>query len=60
MAYEAKLKFDAQTVAIRKVGGEAERLRLIGNKSLDTVLSEIFTDLVNKVDLVSLLDAYTD
>jgi len=60
MAYEARLNVDGKTAVTRKIGGEAERLRLVGTGSLDTVLSEIFTDLVNRLDFVSFFDGYTD
>lgn len=60
MAYEARLNVDGKTAVTHKIGGEAERLSLAGTGSLDAVLSEIFTDLVNRLDLVSFFDGYTD
>ena len=59
MAYEARLKHGEKAVAIRKIEGKAERLKLIGTGSLESVLSDIFTDLVNRLDLISLLRVTT-
>jgi len=54
MSYEAKLMRDAETLATQIIEGEAERLKLIGRKEADTVTGEIFTDIVNRLDLVRL------
>jgi hypothetical protein len=36
------------------VVGNAERINIIGRKGADTVISEIFTDMLNRVDIVKL------
>jgi hypothetical protein len=33
------------------ISGDAERLRIAGNSQADTVMSEIFTDVINNLDL---------
>jgi hypothetical protein len=54
MGYEAKLIRDGQTLATQIIEGEGERHKLIGRKEADTVTGEIFTDMVNRLDLVRL------
>ena len=54
MAYEAKLQ-PGDTVRARKtVAGEAERVKILGVKQADQVMSELFTDMVNRLDLKGL------
>jgi hypothetical protein len=58
--WEADLNYDAALVlkghptARENVHGSAERVRVIGRKGADTVLSEILSDVVNRLDLVKL------
>ena len=54
MGYEAKLMKDGKNLSTQIIEGEAERLKLIGRKEADTVTGEIFTDMVNRLDLVRL------
>ena len=54
MGYEAKLMKDEKTLATQIIEGEGERLKLIGRREADTVTGEIFTDMVNRLDLVKL------
>ena len=54
VTYIASLSEDSHLIAREKVTGSAERLRIIGRKGADTVLSEIFTDIINKVDILKL------
>ena len=51
MAYEARLSKDGKVLARQIVSGEGERMKLVGRDQADTVLGEVFTDLVNRVDL---------
>lgn len=54
MAYEAKLE-PGDTVRARKtIAGEAERVKILGVKQADQVMSELFTDVVNRLDLEEL------
>jgi hypothetical protein len=52
--YEASLSRDNQLIAREMVSGEAERLRIIGRKGADTVLSELFSDMINRLNVVTL------
>ena len=54
MSYEAKLMKDGTTLAAQIIEGEAERVKVIGRKEADTVTGEIFTDMVNRLDLLRL------
>ena len=54
MSYEAKLVRDEKTLAAQIIEGEAERVKVIGRKEADTVTGEIFTDMVNRLDLLRL------
>jgi hypothetical protein len=52
--YEASLIKDEKILARQTLSGEGERLRLIGSGDAEKVLGEIFTDMVNKLDLPKL------
>ncbi len=54
MAYEARLSKDGKVLARQIVSGEGERMKVLGRDQADTVLGEVFTDLVNRVDLAKL------
>ncbi|MBT8342233.1 MAG: hypothetical protein HKP58_13255, partial [Desulfatitalea sp.] len=53
-SYEANLSMDNQLVARQIISGSAERVKIVGRKGADTTLSEIFTDVINKLDIVKL------
>ncbi len=50
----AGLVVNERRVAGETVTGNAERVRVIGRKGADVVLSNIFTDVVNRIDVVKL------
>lgn len=52
--YEASLSVDNLIVAREKVSGEGEKAYIIGRKGADDSLSDIFTSVINKVDIVKL------
>jgi hypothetical protein len=54
LAYDAVLTAKGHPIARENVHGNAERVRVIGRKGADTVLSEIFSDVVNRLDLIKL------
>lgn len=54
VSYETDLTLDQKLLARKTVSGNAERVRIIGRKGADVVLSEIFTDIVNRLDVVDL------
>jgi len=51
MTYEARLTGEDGTIATQTVTGEAERYELVGRENADTVMSEIFTDMVNAMNV---------
>ena len=52
--YEVNLSKDSNLIAREKIAGSAERLKIIGRKGADTVLSEIFSEIINRADIVKL------
>ncbi len=52
--YEASLSVDSQIVARETVSGQAEKPYIVGRKGADDSLSDIFTSVINKVDLIKL------
>jgi hypothetical protein len=57
VSYEARLVREGQVLSSQIVSGEAERLDIMGTEQADVVLSEILTDVVNKLDLIKLFRA---
>ena len=51
MSYEARLIKGKTTLANQIINGKAERYKLFGRDSADTLMGEIFTDMVNALDL---------
>ena len=51
MSYEARLTTAKGAVATQFINGQAERYKLMGRDSADTLMGEIFTDMVNALDL---------
>jgi hypothetical protein len=56
MSYEARLSGEKGAVATQFINGKAERYKIIGRDSADALMSEIFTDMVNSLNLTSLFD----
>ncbi len=54
LSYDAVLTPKDHPVARENVHGSAERVRIVGRKGADTVLSEIFSDAINRLDLPKL------
>ena len=54
MSYEARVIKNGKVLASQMISGEAERLRLVGRGDADKVMGEIFTDLVNRLDVARL------
>lgn len=57
ISYEARLLREGQVISSQIVSGEAERLDVLGTEQADIVLSELLTDVVNKLDLSKLFRA---
>lgn len=51
MDYEARLIQNGNVLAKQMISGEGERLKVMGQGQADELLSEIFTDTMNKLDL---------
>jgi hypothetical protein len=54
MAYDLKLSRDGKVLSRQIVSGDGERLKLIGRDEADVLAGEVFTDLVNRADLIRL------
>jgi hypothetical protein len=54
--YEATLSKDSNLIARERVTGTAERVKIIGRKGADTVLSEIFSEILNRVNIMKLFE----
>ena len=50
MSYEAELR-SGGTMANQVLNGEAERYELVGREEADVAVEEIFTDMVNRLDV---------
>jgi hypothetical protein len=51
MDYETKLLKDGEFLGSQTVSGQAQRLKLLGRRDADKVMGEIFTDVVNRLDV---------
>lgn len=51
VGYEASLTQDTQLVAREVVTGSAERMKLMGSGGAEKVISEIFTDMINRLNI---------
>ena len=54
IGYEARLVKDENVLAKQMISGQAERLKLLGRGQADIVIGDIFTDLVNRLDVSKL------
>ena len=51
MDYEAKLMKKGEFLASQTISGQAERLKVLGRRDADKVMGEIFSDVVNRLDV---------
>lgn len=54
MGYEARLMKDGETLSKQVISGEAERVKMLGRGEASTVAGELFTDMLNRVNLLRL------
>ncbi len=54
MDYEAGLVRDQKILARQMISGQGERLKLVGRGQADVVMGEIFTDMVNRLNVARL------
>lgn len=50
MAYEARLLKEGKVVSSQTIRGNAERMKILGRKQADQLVSEVFTDTLNQFD----------
>lgn len=51
VGYEARLMKDGKQLSSEIIRGEAERFELVGKEQAEVILGEIFSDVVNQLDL---------
>lgn len=56
MGYEARLMKDGEVLSRQIINGKAERLKLIGTSGADALMGEVFTDMVNRLNVVGLYE----
>jgi hypothetical protein len=56
IAYDARLLKDNKLLLTETISGDAERLKVVGHGGAEKVLGEIFTEIVNKLNIRKLLD----
>jgi len=54
MAYEAQVVRNGQVRARQSMTGEAERVKILGLQQADQVMGDLFTDVVNRLDIPEL------
>ena len=54
MSYQASLLKDGRQLAMESVSGSAERLKVMGKGDAEKLLSDLMSDMVNKLDLAKL------
>jgi hypothetical protein len=54
VGYRASLTKQGHPVTSERIRGTAERVRIIGRKGADRVVSDIFTDSINRLDIAKL------
>jgi hypothetical protein len=54
MAYEARLFKDGRLLSSQIIEGQGERLKVVGRGQSNIIAGEVFTDMVNRLDLIRL------
>ena len=55
MGYQLKLFKNGKLITSEKTSGDAERLKTLGSRDADKVISELVTEMVNRLDLVAFM-----
>jgi len=50
MAYNVEITDKGKTLAGNKISGQSEKLKIIGRKEADSLMSDLITDLANRLD----------
>jgi hypothetical protein len=56
VGYEASLTKDNRTIARETVSGSAERVKLVGSGAAERIIGELFSEIVNRLDIQRLFD----
>lgn len=56
VSYEASLTADGKNFVKETVTGKGERVKLMGTKAAQTVVGELFSDMINRLDINRLFD----
>jgi hypothetical protein len=56
MSYDAELFQDGKKLAMQNISGQAERSKIVGRRESDAAMGEIYTDVINKLNIVRLLE----
>ena len=56
MEYEANLTKDSQIIARETVRGSAERVKIIGSREAEKVVGDLFSDILNRLDIEKLFE----
>ncbi|NQT68109.1 MAG: hypothetical protein HQ552_00845, partial [Desulfobacteraceae bacterium] len=59
ISYEARLLKGDLLLVTKTISGDAERLKVIGQRDAEKVLGEMFTEIVNQLDFHKLLEQAT-
>jgi hypothetical protein len=54
ISYEASLTRDPQRVVRERVTGSAQRTQIMGRSGAEKVIGEIFTEMINRLDIEAL------
>ena len=54
MSYQTLLKEDGDLVISESISGTAERVKVIGSRDAEQIISELISDTINKVDITKL------
>jgi len=55
IGYEARMIVEGRIVATETVTGSAQRIRIVGRAGAEQVVGDLFTDMINRVDIGKLL-----
>jgi hypothetical protein len=55
MAYNVEIADKGKAIAGNKISGQSEKLKIIGRKEADSLMSDLITDLANRMDAPALL-----
>jgi hypothetical protein len=55
MTYNVEISSKGKALATTQITGQSEKLRIIGRKEADSLVSDLVTDLVNRLDVQALL-----